>query len=168
MNTQESNRSDRPYRIEDQYFLFKVLWKVDQSRQRDAKESHFKCITQKKPKKSSHFIISSKARWEQTLKDNSPWRFLHQYNQEGPGKPTEEYFDESMTEKEKKRNNWGKSCFEYSSHGLKQDGFPQSRLVEIAPMTVRQSSRELRLCRQTSHTRKDNSARYAGYRFANY
>ena len=37
----------RPYKIEDQHIFFKVLWKVDQSRQRDSKESHFKSLTQK-------------------------------------------------------------------------------------------------------------------------
>ena len=42
-----------------------------------------------------------------------------------------------MTENEEKiRNNWGTQCFEYSSHGLQQDGFPQSWLVEITPVNL--------------------------------
>ena len=35
-------RRGRPYKMEDQYFSFKVLLKVDQSRHGEAKESHFK------------------------------------------------------------------------------------------------------------------------------
>ena len=88
-------------KIDDQYFFFEVLWKVDLSRKRHVKESHFKCISQKTQDEQPFWNVE-KARWKETLKINTPLRFSNQYNQEGRSKPAEEFPHKLMTENEGK------------------------------------------------------------------
>ena len=69
----------RPYKIEDQYFFFKFLSKVDQSTER-LERVIFQKYESKKPRITA--ILECRAQQgENKPYYNSPWRFSHQYNQ---------------------------------------------------------------------------------------
>ena len=87
--------------MEDQYFFSKFCERQTNRDKAKRKSPISNCITQKTQDEQPFWNVE-----QSTMKINPKnqltLRFSHQYNQEGPGKPAEEFLDESMTENEEK------------------------------------------------------------------
>ena len=81
-------------------FFFKVSWKVDQSRNGPAKESHFKLYHSKNPKSEQPYWNVKHSTMEVNTKNQLTLTILRSI--QGPGKPAEEFLEESMAENERK------------------------------------------------------------------